>query len=262
MTSSVDSIAKSTIGTVPWQTVGICALDELAKARWETINLIQWLTRIADSYVPDDTPQRRTELEFRASNSAFVTKPFDQNISLELRLPSLQMQFLKDDKPAPHIFEPQEHSPAEVEAWILVELLHRGIDREKFSKRLPYAITDLMSGDEPEHSPQACQDGLKELAAWFQNAAAVFEAAAHSAGGDDVRSICLPQTLALSCASGPGWKPADFGFLPGDGEDPEPLFYTSSAGAGGKRTILKASELLAAADPSAAALTFLKSAAG
>ena len=56
-----------------------------------------------------------------------------------MRLPTLEMQFHEHGKPVPHILDPEEHSPAEVEAWMLVELLHRGVDREKFSKTLPYS---------------------------------------------------------------------------------------------------------------------------
>ena len=73
----------------------------------------------------------------------------------------------------PHILDPEEHSPAEVEAWILVELLHRGLDREQFSKALPYTIKNLMSGDAEDYSPQACAEGLTQLATWFRAAASV-----------------------------------------------------------------------------------------
>ncbi len=125
-----------------------------------TLNLVQWLSRIANSYVRDGAPEAVSELEFRAADAAFVTKQFDKGIALEIRLPGLELQFLENGKPMPHVFDPEEHSPAEVEAWLLVELLHRGIDREKFSKELPYAIAGLMSGDAEDYSPQLCRPGL------------------------------------------------------------------------------------------------------
>lgn len=229
------------------------------------INLAQWLARIANSYVRDSAPERRTELEFRRAEAAFVTKPFDRNVSLELRLPSLEMQFLEHGRPVPHVLDPEEHSAAEVEAWILVELLHRGIDREKFSKRLPYPMPDLMSGDGEDYSPQSCRRGLLEYAAWYANAALVLAAAANARGAGDVRIICLPQTLALTCLLDAEGSTADFGFLPGDWEDSEPYFYAGAAAPVGvtvirKRRILKASQLLAQRDHAAAAITFLNSA--
>jgi hypothetical protein len=267
MTSSADSAAPSPVkkNTVSWQAVGTGGLDELATARAETVNLMQWLARVANSYVRNGAAEQRTELEFRASQAAFVTRPFDNNVALELRLPSLEMQFLEHDAPAPHVLDPEEHSPAEVEAWILVELLHRGIDREKFSTRLPYPMADLMSGDAEDHSPRSCRRGLEELAAWLKNAAAVLEAAAHAAGARDARIVCLPQTFTLTCMSGLEGKPADFGFSPGDSSEPEPFFFATAvaaeaAGAAGTRMTLKASKLLAQQDPAAAATAFLKSA--
>jgi len=246
-----------------WQVVGAGGLDALAKAKTEALNLVQWLARIANSYVTEGPPEQRSMLDFRASDAAFVTKSFDKGLSLEMRLPTLEMQFLENGKPMPHILDPQEHSPAEVEAWILVELLHRRVDREKFSKKLPYTIPELMTGDAEDHSPQSCQPGLTELMAWFQNAAAVLDAAARATGTDKARIVCLPQTLNLTWIPNPGAAQADFGFSPGDAENPEPFFYanesaTNVAAKNKKHSVLKSSILLAESDPAAAAIKFLR----
>jgi hypothetical protein len=260
MTNSVESVGNSALNLVQWPS--LADLDELAKARTEAINLVQWLTRIANSYVTEGLPGRRTELEFRASAAAFLTKPFDKNLALQIRLPNLEMQFLDNSNPVPHVLDPEEHSPAEIEAWILVELLHRGVDREKFSKKLPYTVPGLMSGDAEDHSPRACRQGLMQLMAWFQNAASVLGAAGRSAGAADIRIVCLPQTLDLICIFGKGAIQGDFGFSPGDAQNPEPFFYAHSS-AGAKRCpVLKASKLLAERDPAAAVLEFLKPTAG
>jgi hypothetical protein len=252
-----------------WLQVGTREFDDLARARTETINLVQWLARIANSYIGHGPPERRTDLDFRAADAALVTQSFNQNLALELRLPSLELQFIERGRPVPHSLDPEEHSPAEVEAWILVELLHRGIDRDKFSKQLPYTIADLMSGDALEHSPGTCRQGLAELTAWLQNAAAVLDAAASAPGApgtDLVRIVCLPQTLALTCLRGPNRELANFGFLPGDARDAEPFFYTGNVEPGRpagrlRCSVLKASELLAEKDPVATAIEFVRSAA-
>jgi hypothetical protein len=263
MINSVNAVGSSATSFVPWPTVGTDDLDALAKARTQAINLVQWLARIANSYVTEGPPERRTELEFRASAAALFTKPFDKSLALEMRLPSLEMQFIDNGNPVPHILDPEEHTPAEIEAWILVELLHRGVDRDKFFKKLPYTIPGLMSGDAEDHSPQSCQQGLTQLIAWFQNAAAVLSAASRDAGAADVRIVCLPQTLNLKCISGAGMIQADIGFSPGDMQNPEPFFYANSGASIGSaeaksRSVLKASKLLAERDPAAAALKFLK----
>jgi hypothetical protein len=240
---------------------------ELTRARTEAINLVQWLARIANSYASDGPLEQRTDLEFRTADAAFVTKSFGAGLALEMRLPSLELQFLENGKQMPHTFDPEEHSPTEVEAWLLVELLHRGVDRDKFSKILPYEIAGLRTGDAEDHSPQSCQQGLRQLTAWFQGAAVALETAARAAAGKNVRILCSPQTLTLRCASEPAGKQNDLHFSPGDGQSPEPYFYADRAATNGavrnlRRPILKGSTLLAQSDPAAVARQLLELVSG
>ena len=267
MTSTADTGARASIDPAKWQAAGPPDLDAMAKARLETINLIQWPARIANSYVAADMPDDRVTLEFRPGAAAFVTKTFDRGLSLELRLPSLEMQFLEEGRAAPHVFDPEEHSPAEVEAWLLVELLHRGVDRTKFSKRLPYNIPGLMTGDADDYSPQSCQNALTQLMTWYRNAAAAIDAAVRTSGFEGSKIVCSPQTLALSCISNNGSTRSDFGFSPGDAEVPEPFFYRygvvgNGSAAAKTRSAMTVTKLLAERDPPAAAIAFMKSATG
>jgi hypothetical protein len=267
MTSTVDAAARASIDRASWRELKSIDVDALAKARSETINLIQWPARIANSYVVANEPDERVTLEFRPAATAFVTKAFDRNLSLELRLPLLEMQFLENGKAVPHIFDPEERSPAEVEAWFLVELLHRGVDRSKFSKKLPYDIFGLMSGDADDHSPQSCLPALTQLTAWYRNAAAVIDATARASGLEGSKIVCSPQTLALSCISNDGLKRGEFGFSPGDAEIAEPYFYCYGRGSNGSasaraRSIMTGSKLLAQSDPAAAAVAFMMSMTG
>jgi hypothetical protein len=267
MTSSAEAVGNSAANAARWGALAADDLTELPRARTEAINLVQWLARIANSYVSDGAPERRTDLEFRAGDAAFVTKRFANGTALELRLPSLELQFLDNGRPVPHIFDPEEHSPAEVEAWILVELLHRGVDRERFSKELPYNIPGLMTGDAEDHSPRSLHHGLTQLKRWFQGAAAVLDAAARVTGADRAPIICLPQTLDLSCVQKPGAKHGELGFSPGNAQNPEPYFYAyssavSSATGTRKRAVLKGSTMLAQSDPAVAGMTLVKAVPG
>ena len=247
MTSSPDRSSAT-----KWRTRTIGDLSELAQARVEAINIVQWLARIAHSYVSTDTPARRIHLEFRLDDAAIITGEFNKAIALELRLPMLELQFIEHGKPAPHLFNPEEHSPAELEAWILVELLHRGIDRDRFSKTLPYTVPGLLSGDAEDYSPQLCGPGLAQLTSVMQDAAATLNAAT-----DQARSsvTCLPQNLNL--VAGPDFA-ADknvFAFSPGEAASPEPYFYLRRGSDGNREGLtIKASVLLAEPDPAAAAL--------
>jgi hypothetical protein len=264
MTSSADTAAKSLADPARWRLAG--DPQALEKARTEIINIVQWLARVANSYVTAPTSDERVLLGFHAADAAFVTKTFDDGVALEMRLPSLEMQFVENGRPAPHILDPEEHSPAEVEAWLLVELLHRGVDRSKFTKQLPYRVPNLMAGDAEDYSPQSCEGGLKALTAWFENAAGVLEAARGPATGK-ASIVCAPQTLELSCITDSQSKPPSFGFSPGDGRSREPYFYRNAparekASGSSKRSILMASQLLAEKDPANAAIVFLQAASG
>ena len=262
MTSSADTAVKSAIDLARWHFVEAGDSQALAKARNETINIVQWLARIANSFVTARAPKDRVLLAFRAADTAFVTKTFDNGLSLEMRLPSLELQFLENGRPAPHTLDPEEHSPAEAEAWLLVELLHRGVDRTKFRKKLPYTIPNLMTGDAENYSPRSCREGLAQLMAWFQNAVGVLDAAGSVSGAGKAGIVCCPQTLSLSCATAPGPTFADFGFSLGDGQNREPFFYRAArapnrSAIGDGRAILTASMLLAEKDPAAAARRFV-----
>lgn len=237
MTSSVELVASQAFPAWPASQPD---RDMFGKARNLTLNLAQWLARIGNSYVAGDRPEDRVSLSF--SRGVFVTKPFDREFALELRLPDLEMQFQERGKPVPHILNPEEHSPAETEAWILVELLHRGIERDKFSKSLPYVVENLMSGDAEDYSPEACAAGLALLAAWFCAAASALSA--------DGRVTCRPETLILMAATDGDTA----GFSPGDSQHDEPYFFSDS---GGNSRRLTASQLAKEKNPAAVIAEFI-----
>jgi len=256
MTNSRDAMGTRAPAQIHWRSVST-GNDGYAKALLETKTLMQWLARISNSYAPGRTAEERILLEFRADQAAFVTRRFGEALALEMRMPALRMQFLENGRPAPHVLDPEEHSPAEVEAWLLVELLHRGIDRSIFSKALPYGVDGLMTGDAKDHSPSSCREGLMILTAWFQNAARVLDAVGRDHGVTNAIIVCSPEMLNLSYMTDSESMLAELGFCPGSDQIPEPSFYRMETGGHGKRRYLKSSELLAQADPAAAAIAFL-----
>jgi hypothetical protein len=264
MTNSPDRHGAPAAAAPPWRPLPTGDGEELERARNEALNLVQWLARIAHSCVTGGAPEHHTDLDFDAAGASFTTQPFAGDTALQMRLPDLQLQFLAGGKPVPHIFDPDGRSPAEVEAWILVELLHRGIDREKFSKQLPYAIAGLMTGDAVDHETQACREGLTQLTAWFGNAATVLGAVARVSGATMPRIICLPQTFALTLAPDSAAPRSGLGFSPGDRENPAPYFYTGGTGNDGSQSAqrIAAAALLTQDDPARAAAMLLKMTAG
>jgi hypothetical protein len=257
MTSSADSL-----NSIQWESLDIDT-TELKKARWDVINIIQWLARIANSFVDETTSKKRVVLEFRPRDVAFITRSFNKGITLEMRLPSLELQFAENGRLMPHVFDPEDHSPAEAEAWLLVELLHRGIDRSRFQKTLPYDIPDLLSGDAEKYSPKSHLKGLTEIVKWLRNASSVLELADRHFVSKKHRIICFPRTLHLTCPSDTRSNRSYFGFSLGDAAHPDPFFFKGKSlenlTIGEKsNSILTATQLLATRNPTDAVMDFVR----
>src|SRR6516164_7565016 len=74
---------------------------ELERAHKEALNVVQWLARMACSYVTSGDPERRVDLDYRAAEAALTTKTFAEGMALEMRFPELHLQFLHNGIPAP-----------------------------------------------------------------------------------------------------------------------------------------------------------------
>ena len=261
------------MNSLAWKSIGGANAGDLAEARRQAHNAAQWLVRIAHSFMPAASDNSHTLLRWDSERDALVSQEFLPNLALELRLPGLAMQFREGDRPAPHIFEFDDRTPAEAEAWVLVELLHRQLDRDRFSKALPYDFPDLMTGDAVPYVVESHQSALEELAAWFSNSAAVLRGVAeeHSAaahGGPDV--ACWPESfhlgvlLPLKHAESAGRSQMlRIGSSPGSARQPEPFFYVSASNTqpAARNTpsgSLTVAELAASGDPMQRALDWLR----
>jgi hypothetical protein len=257
MTSSANSL-----NSIQWESLDIDT-TELKKARWDVVNIIQWLARIANSFVDETTSEKRVVLEFRPRDVAFITQSFNNGITLEMHLPRLELQFAENLQLMPHVFDPEDHSPAEAEAWLLVELLHRGIDRSKFKKKLPYDIPDLLSGDAEKYSPKSHSKGLIEIVKWLRNASLILELASSGSVSKKRRIVCFPHTLHFTCLSDTPLHQSYFGFSLGDAANPEPFFFKGKSSenllVGVKNNpILTATQLLATRNPTDAVMDFVR----
>jgi hypothetical protein len=256
MTSSASSL-----NSIQWESLDIDT-TELKEARWDVVNIIQWLARIANSFVDETTSEKRVVLEFRPQDVAFITQSFSNGITLEMQLPSLELQFAENGRLMPHVFDPEDHSPAEAEAWLLVELLHRGIDRSRFQKKLPYDIPDLLSGDAEKYSPKSHLKGLAEIVKWLRNASSVLELANRRFGSKKHRIICFPRMLHFMCLSDPRSNQSYFGFSLGDAANPEPFFFKGGMPENRlvdkkNNSILTAAQLRASRNPADAVMDFV-----
>ncbi len=218
----------------------------LAAANRQLRSAALWPARVVASYA-GDAPDAK--LAWCPQRNAITTCVFDDGLQLELRPSDLSMQFLEHSKPVPHTLEVDDRSPAQVEAWLLVELLHRGIDRERFSKALPFSIQDLMSGDHEKFAILECSDELGAIAGWLSFAGSVLArlapAAKVSVSAPDITLSVPVSRTQQSDGSGP-YRIVTFSL--GDAANPEPHFSAVRPTVGTvtplrPETVLRASQL-------------------
>lgn len=219
--------------SLEWPNLHGVDADRLASARRLAHNAIHWLVRFANSYAEPGADEQ-TPLIWNARDLVIETRPFLDQYSVELRVAPLEMQFRENGAPAPHTLVLQEHTPAHVEAWALVELLHRGIDRSRFTKDLPYRPNDLMSGDHEDFEPIAYQQELAAIDLGFRAGATVIQALYQRETGEasDAPLSCWPEPFQIGfeidLALGSGAKRLRIGIAPGDGVRSEPYFFVGT----------------------------------
>lgn len=200
-----------------WKPVGHADPARLAEARAQLVSVAQWLARVERSFVEGGSGEELSLL-WGDDRNVIATRRFASEIGVELEIDDLVMRFTEQGQPSDHEIDVEEHSPAHVEAWILIELLHRGLDRERFSKELPYDVSALMNGDAVEFSPDSYEEELRTLGAWFRNAVGALRAAC----GNGAAAIRVsPRDLRLEAFH----DGRTLGFSPGDNSVPEPYFY-------------------------------------
>lgn len=222
------------MAAIEWPRFNEIENGKLTAARRQAHNAVHWLVRFANSYIEPEDGNGHTRLLWNARDGVIQTKPFLDDYSVELRVGPLEMQFREGDKPVPHTLDFEERTPAHVEAWVLVELLHRGIDRTRYSKSLPYAANDLMTGDNEDFEAEAYKNELAIIDQSFRAGTAVLLGLHRNIGGGatDTPLACWPEPFQIgfeiSLPPGSGSKSLRVGIAPGDGVRPEPYFFVGT----------------------------------
>ncbi|MGD9667761.1 MAG: hypothetical protein AB7U75_01755 [Hyphomicrobiaceae bacterium] len=223
------------MATIEWPKFNEIENGKLSAARRQAHNAVHWLVRFANSYIEPEDGNAHTRLLWNAREGVIQTKPFLDDYSVELRVGPLEMQFREGDKPVPHTLGFEERTPAHVEAWVLVELLHRGIDRSRYTKSLPYAANDLMTGDSEDFEAEAYRHELSVIDQSFRTGTAVIQALRNTLDGSvaaDAQLSCWPEPFQIGfeigLPPGSGSKRLRIGIAPGDGVRPEPYFFVGT----------------------------------
>ena len=210
-----------------WLPVGTIPPRSLSEACRQAHNAAHWLARLAHSFIPAEPDRSHLDLTWDQRDGALVSRSFADGLAVGLDVADLILQFREHGERSPHRLELDGRSPAAVEAWFLVELLHRNCDRDKFSKALPYDSTDLMNGDVVEFAQARHAAELTELAHWQSNAAAVLQQASQGKGPIrcSPRHFDIAVVLPVEGTSGA----VRAGFASGDERLPEPYFYVAAS---------------------------------
>lgn len=221
-----------------WKPVAALDPERLEMARLQLQSALQWLARIERSFA-NGASGDVVALRWSDERDAVATHRFADGLEVELRIDDLVMQFTEHGAPSNHELDVEEHTPAHVEAWILIELLHRGVDRDRFSKELPYDVSGMMKGDAVEFSPGAYRDELRALGDWFRGAASAIREASRSPDAGPDGLAVSPRELSVEARR----DGRTLGFSLGSTRDDEPYFYVAEGTGRALRARLMASDV-------------------
>ena len=133
---------------------------------------------------------------FLEDGHKLVTPEVAPGVTVALDLPEFLLRFEAHARtPTPHPLHLDDKSSTEVEAWLLIEMLHRDFDRDAFSKALPYTLDHLMSGDEAKYEAEDLAPDFAALAALIATVARVL------ARDGAARLACWPRTMEIGCVA-------------------------------------------------------------
>ncbi|MGB1863004.1 MAG: hypothetical protein ACPHOL_01710 [Candidatus Puniceispirillum sp.] len=222
--------------TYNWPDITIFTSPAYKKARFEAQNALFWMARAAHSYLEPEPANKHLDLEWQSDRASLYTKVFDGDLQIGLSIPELEIYFCENGEKVRHSFWFDDRTPAYVEAWYLVELLHRDRDRSKFTIELPFESKDFFLGDTDEHDAPAVAVELQAMHECFVIADNILSHVQQNlANSDDVDAeigaiSCKPENFTLSFEV--LTKPADqanvlVGMSLGDDLRPAPFFFVS-----------------------------------
>jgi len=197
--------------------------DVAANICRQTHSALQWLARLANSYVEAKPDASHLWLRWTEEREAIASPEIAPGTTVELQPHKFYLQFCENGRPTRHPVTLDDISPARVEAWCLIELLHRNLDRDRFSKDLPYDVDGLMKGDAEEFETYGREEIFERLGTLLSEAAALLK----SVQPDDQEIGVDPRDFTLFRRVG---RDREIGLCLGDREIGHPFYYRSSTG--------------------------------
>ena len=158
-----------------WPNKEIFSNKKFRDACHEAHNAVFWMSRGANSFLTSTPENSHLRLFWHKESSNFRTKRFESDFQIGLNLPDLELYFCENGEKVPHSFWLDEKTPAFIEAWYLVELLHRDLDQSKFSTNLPFESPAMLMGDTQDHNASDYQKELEALNQCFVKSVKLLE---------------------------------------------------------------------------------------
>ncbi len=221
-----------------WPKIEVFQTKQYRDARVEAHNALFWMARAAHSFAEPMPENSHLHLSWEEKTADFRTQAFDDYIQIGINLSELELYFCEKKQKVPHSFWLDEKTPAFVEAWYLVELLHRGIDPETFSTSLPFDSKNMLMGDTQDHKASLYKKELTALKDCVDNTIPVLEGLAdqlkrnNKITNDPHKIVLEPETFTLILSNTPNSdnnQKITVGLSAGDNLRQAPFFFTKSS---------------------------------
>lgn len=220
----------------------LAAPEDLQDAFQQAHSGVQWLARMVNSFCLPASDGSHLHMRWSADGPIIETTDIAEATCVQMRLPEMVLQFVEHGALTAHPVELDDNSPAQIEAWTLIELLHRGIDRDAYSKVLPYDVSHLLGGDAHDYQTFGKEQAFKDMTHWLVLAGellgSVATQATQSGMGEASALRFAPEHFSLFVRVHPdNGRPAaggyiELGFCAGNTSDAGPYFYSALANNG------------------------------
>lgn len=213
-----------------WRPINGLDRGKLNEARLHAHYAVQWLARSARAYVPPQDNDGHTNLGWDDSEGVFSTHPMPDGSRLTLRIADLTLVLVNSAGKTPFL-NLDDHTDADVRAWLGGELGAKGLDARKLDEPSPYEMPAHAIAKGARYSVGPIAAALRDLAVWYANANGVLNdvrerLAARGLKAPDVR--CWPHHFDLDSLVALGSdRTVGLGFSPGDEYYDEPYFYVT-----------------------------------
>ena len=219
-----------------WRLLRAVDKPRLHAARLQAHYAVQWLARAARAYVPPQTDDGHTSLQWEDDLDGFVTHPLSDGLRVSWQIVTLTLALHSGDELTRVRSFPLRRTDPQARQWLGEHLGARGFDARALDAPSPYEIPEHAIVHGAPYDATGSAGALTELAAWYANAQAVLGRVERHMIERKLAALpvcCWPHHFDLATLTLLPTSKSDItgsigaGFSPGDKYYDEPYFYVS-----------------------------------